>query len=70
MPDRLAITPGETLEVLERTPGVLVLDASYAGGGTAPPAHYHPDQDERFEVLEGALRVGAPGRGYRDRGCA
>jgi hypothetical protein len=57
MPDRMRISPGETLEVLERTPAVLVLEAAYAPGGSAPPSHYHPDQDEHFEVLQGALRV-------------
>jgi mannose-6-phosphate isomerase-like protein (cupin superfamily) len=57
MSDRLQITPGETLEVVERTPDVLVLNASWSPGGSAPPAHYHPAQDEHFEVLEGALHV-------------
>jgi mannose-6-phosphate isomerase-like protein (cupin superfamily) len=54
---RLQITPGETLEVLERTPAVLVLEAAYAPGESAPPAHFHPGQDEHFAVLEGDLRV-------------
>lgn len=30
--------------------------ATYAAGSPLPPAHLHPDQDERFEVHEGALR--------------
>jgi mannose-6-phosphate isomerase-like protein (cupin superfamily) len=57
MADRLQITPGEALDVIERTPDVLVLDASWAPGGSPPPAHYHPSQDEHFEVLEGSLHV-------------
>jgi len=57
MPDRLDITPGETLTVLEHTPDVLVFEASYAPGGSAPPVHYHPNQDEHFEVQAGALCV-------------
>jgi mannose-6-phosphate isomerase-like protein (cupin superfamily) len=57
MSDRLQITPGEALDVIERGPDVLVLDASWSPGGSAPPAHYHPAQDEHFEVLEGALHV-------------
>jgi mannose-6-phosphate isomerase-like protein (cupin superfamily) len=61
MADELRITPGETLEVLERKPDALVLEASYAPGGSAPPAHYHPSQDEHFEVLEGALQVEVDG---------
>ena len=61
MSDRLHITPGETLDVLERTPEALVLEATYAPGGSAPPAHYHPAQDEHFEVQTGTLRVEVSG---------
>jgi quercetin dioxygenase-like cupin family protein len=57
MTDRFSITSGESLEVLEHTPEVLVLEASWAPGGSPPPAHYHPGQDERFEMLEGAVEV-------------
>jgi Cupin domain len=35
---------------------VLRLRATYAAGGAAPPPHLHPEQDERFEVLAGAMR--------------
>ena len=58
---RLQITPGEVLEVLERTPAVLVLEAAYAPGGSPPPPHYHPTQDERFAIHEGVLRVEVAG---------
>jgi mannose-6-phosphate isomerase-like protein (cupin superfamily) len=61
MSDRLHITPGETLDVLARTPEALVLEATYAPGGSAPPAHYHPAQDEHFEVRAGTLRVEVSG---------
>jgi mannose-6-phosphate isomerase-like protein (cupin superfamily) len=61
MADRLKIGPGETLEVLERTPEVLVVRASYAPNGIAPPAHYHPEQEEHFEVVDGELRVEVAG---------
>jgi mannose-6-phosphate isomerase-like protein (cupin superfamily) len=61
MTRRLQITPGETLEVLERTRASLVLDAAYAPNGSAPPAHYHPGQDEQFSVLEGVLRAEVAG---------
>ena len=33
------------------------MEGRYAPGGRPPPAHYHPAQEEHFEVLEGALRV-------------
>lgn len=59
--DRLQITPGETLDVLERTPAMLVLEAAYAPGGRPPPPHYHPNQDEHFEIHEGVLRVEVAG---------
>jgi cupin domain len=61
MPDRLNISSGETLKVLQRIPTLLLLEASYAPGGTAPPAHYHPAQDEHFEVLDGALTIEVAG---------
>jgi mannose-6-phosphate isomerase-like protein (cupin superfamily) len=31
------------------------MHASYAPASPLPPAHLHPSQDERFEVLEGEL---------------
>jgi mannose-6-phosphate isomerase-like protein (cupin superfamily) len=61
MSDQLQITPAETLEVIEHTPAVLVLEAAYAPRGSAPPAHYHPRQDEHFEILEGTLRIEVSG---------
>src|SRR5690242_15413127 len=63
MTERLKITPGETLEVVETesTPEVLVLNAQWSPGGSAPPPHYHPEQAEHFEVLAGALRVEVDG---------
>ncbi|HKP91144.1 MAG TPA: cupin domain-containing protein [Thermoleophilaceae bacterium] len=36
---------------------VLVMEASYGGDGQLPPEHLHPQQDERFEVVEGAVRA-------------
>ena len=42
-----AETDGELLE----------MEAAYAGGAEPPPAHLHPLQAERFEVLEGAFRA-------------
>jgi mannose-6-phosphate isomerase-like protein (cupin superfamily) len=65
MTDHLQITPGETLDVTDRAADVLVFDARWAPGGSAPPAHYHPAQDEHFEVLEGALTVDVAGERRR-----
>ncbi len=35
----------------------LVVEIAYAGGGGRPPLHFHPSQDERFEVLEGEIHA-------------
>jgi len=42
-----AETGGEVLEV----------ESTWAGEGQEPPVHYHPQQEEHFEVLEGELRA-------------
>ena len=34
---------------------LLEMEASYSGEGQMPPVHLHPNQVERFEVLEGAM---------------
>jgi quercetin dioxygenase-like cupin family protein len=46
---------------------VLEMEATYGGSGRLPPEHFHPAQDERFEVLDGAVRamVGGTERVYR-----
>jgi mannose-6-phosphate isomerase-like protein (cupin superfamily) len=42
-----AETDGELLE----------MEATWGGSGELPPNHFHPRQDERFEVLEGTVRT-------------
>lgn len=42
-----AETDGELLE----------MEAAYGGDGALPPEHLHPNQVERFEILEGAVRA-------------
>ena len=39
----------------------LAVEAEYGPDGSPPPKHWHPAQDERFRVLEGALRVRVDG---------
>jgi len=58
----LEIGPGTTLRVLAHRPERLELEACYEPGGAEPPAHLHPSQDERFELLEGAMRTRIDGR--------
>lgn len=36
---------------------VLEVESSWRAGGQEPPLHYHPRQDEHFEVLSGVLEV-------------
>jgi quercetin dioxygenase-like cupin family protein len=60
--EQLRIAAGTVLSVLSQTKQQLELSASYEAGGTAPPAHLHPVQDERFEVLAGAMRVRVAGQ--------
>src|SRR3712207_4065229 len=59
MDEELTIGPGTTLRVVAHSDDVLEIEASYAPNGAPPPAHLHPEQDERFEVLAGAVRVRA-----------
>ncbi|WP_165903770.1 cupin domain-containing protein [Hymenobacter gummosus] len=40
----------------------LVLEASYRGRGPEPRPHYHPQQEELFEVLQGELQVRLDGQ--------
>jgi mannose-6-phosphate isomerase-like protein (cupin superfamily) len=55
--EELQIAPGTRLKVVARDDDVLELEASYAAGGSPPPPHLHPGQDEHFEVLSGAMRT-------------
>jgi quercetin dioxygenase-like cupin family protein len=48
---------GFRLKLLRISPEVLEMEASYSGQGGLPPEHLHPQQDERFEVLEGAVKA-------------
>src|SRR5215210_8560354 len=36
---------------------LLEMEGSWGGDGGLPPNHFHPRQDEHFEVLEGTLRA-------------
>jgi quercetin dioxygenase-like cupin family protein len=50
--EKLQLTPHEAVEIVS-----VDAEATYSPGGEQPPAHKHPNQDERFEVLAGELRV-------------
>jgi quercetin dioxygenase-like cupin family protein len=59
--EKLQLTPAEAVEIVSVDADQLVVEATYAPGGERPPAHRHPRQDERFEVLAGTLRVEVAG---------
>ena len=57
MSEKLSLGPHDSLEIRSSTPEALEVEASYRPGGSPPPAHFHPAQDEHFEVLEGVVRT-------------
>ena len=46
---------GYRLKRVALTPERLEMEATYAQAGSMPPMHFHPSQEERFEVLEGEI---------------
>jgi mannose-6-phosphate isomerase-like protein (cupin superfamily) len=61
MGDVLKLGPHDSLEIVSSSEAAFEVEAFYRPGGSPPPAHLHPDQDERFTVLEGAMRVRVDG---------
>jgi quercetin dioxygenase-like cupin family protein len=61
MPETLKITPNESVTVRESTPEVLAVEATYGPHGSPPPKHFHPEQAEHFEVVEGELTARVEG---------
>ena len=61
MPDELKLTPNESVTVKRSSADLLEVEGSYGPAGRPPPPHFHPAQDEHFEVLEGTLRVRVEG---------
>lgn len=59
----LKITPHELIKVRRSGDDRLEVEVTYAPQGDKPPAHYHPAQDEHFEVLEGELHAVVDGAG-------
>lgn len=55
--DSYSVREGEHVTIRTLTPDLLVMEAAWGPGHGKPPRHYHPSQDERFEVLEGELTV-------------
>jgi mannose-6-phosphate isomerase-like protein (cupin superfamily) len=61
MAEMLKLTASESLEVQSESPELLEVIASYGPEGHPPPPHFHPAQDEHFEVLEGRLTTRVDG---------
>jgi quercetin dioxygenase-like cupin family protein len=55
------LTPHETVTVVESSPEVLEVEATYGASGKPPPPHLHPAQEEHFEVLAGELTARVDG---------
>ena len=58
---QLKLTPHESVEILEETPDLLVVEVTYGSPGKPPPAHFHPSQDEHFAVQSGRLSTKVAG---------
>lgn len=56
---------GFRLKLVQITEELLEMEGSYSGEGSLPPEHYHPRQDEHFDVLEGAVRAVVDGEERR-----
>jgi mannose-6-phosphate isomerase-like protein (cupin superfamily) len=57
MTTQLKLTPSESLEIRQSSPEALEVVATYGAGGSPPPKHLHPQQDEHFEVLSGTIHA-------------
>jgi len=56
---------GFRLKLVRISDEVLVMEGRYSGQGGLPREHYHPSQDESFEVLEGTVRAVVDGEERR-----
>jgi quercetin dioxygenase-like cupin family protein len=61
MTDTFHLTPSESVRVLRHEPDAIEVEGTWGPGGSPPPKHFHPAQDERFEVLEGTLTARVDG---------
>lgn len=55
--DCIKLGEDQTLRIVASSAEALELRSTWASSERKPPRHYHPNQDERFEVLEGRLTV-------------
>ncbi|MGH3730602.1 MAG: cupin domain-containing protein [Micromonosporaceae bacterium] len=55
--DVVKLGSGQSLRIVSSSAEVLELESTWTAIGSKPPRHYHPRQDERFEVIDGQLTV-------------
>jgi mannose-6-phosphate isomerase-like protein (cupin superfamily) len=67
MAETLRLTPGETVIIRNSSPELFEVEGAWAAVGKPPPPHFHPSQEEHFEVLEGTLTARVEGE-KRDLG--
>ena len=53
----LRLGPTARLRIVRSDDEELEVEAIYSPGSAAPPNHFHPAQDEAFEILEGSMQV-------------
>lgn len=55
--DTIRLSDSQTLTVRARSAAALELESTWTTSPKSPPMHWHPNQDEEFEVVEGELTV-------------
>lgn len=55
--DSIKLGEGQTLRIVASSADALELESTWTSGQRKPQRHYHPRQEERFEVLAGQLTV-------------
>lgn len=57
--DTLTLTPKEHLTIVTSAADsggeLLAMEANYGPGGSSPPEHYHPNQEETFSGISGTV---------------
>jgi len=53
----LRLGPTARIRIVRTSDEELEVEATYAPGSAAPPNHFHPAQDEAFEILDGSMQV-------------
>ena len=59
------LTPHESVTVRDHSLEALEVEGTWGPGGRPPPKHFHPNQAERFELLDGTLWARVDGQEHR-----